>query len=264
MGEIITAAGPGGGPHIKVIDSATGAVNAEFMAYDPSFTGGVFVASADFNRDGRDEIVTAAGAGGASHVKIFDGVTKQEIASFFAYDPSFTGGVSIAAFDVNNDGTVDLVTGAGFGGGPEVRVFSGVDFSLIKSFFAYAIDFTGGVFVAAGDLLSDGTYEIVTGAGVGGGAHVKVWDYDTLAIEDQFYAYNKFTLEDGQVIDQIFSGGVRVGIADTNNDGVNDLVTGAGPGGGPHVKVYTKGNSLDQLFSYFSGDPASPSGVFVA
>ena len=84
VGEIITAPGLGGGPHIKVIDSATGAVNAEFMAYDPSFTGGVFVASADFNRDGRDEIVTAAGAGGASHIKIFDVITKQEIASFFA------------------------------------------------------------------------------------------------------------------------------------------------------------------------------------
>ncbi len=263
VGEIITAPGLGGGPHIKVIDSATGAVNAEFMAYDPSFTGGVFVASADFNRDGRDEIVTAAGAGGASHIKIFDGITKQEIASFFAYDPSFTGGVSIAAFDVNNDGTVDLVTGAGFGGAPHVKVFSGVDFSLIKSFFAYAIDFTGGVFVAAGDLLSDGTYEIVTGAGEGGGAHVKVWDYDTLAIEDQFYAYNKFTLEDGNVIDQIFGGGVRVGIADTNNDGVNDLVTGAGPGGGPHVKVFS-GFNLDLISNFFATDKKDGRGIFVS
>ena len=263
VGEIITAPGLGGGPHIKVIDSATGAVNAEFMAYDPSFTGGVFVASADFNRDGRDEIVTAAGAGGASHIKIFDGITKQEIASFFAYDPSFRGGVSIAAFDVNNDGTVDLVTGAGFGGGPEVKVFSGVDFSLIKSFFAYAIDFTGGVFVAAGDLLSDGTYEIVTGAGEGGGAHVKVWDYDTLTIENQFYAYNKFTLEDGNVIDQIFGGGVRVGIADTNNDGVNDLVTGAGPGGGPHVKVFS-GFNLDLISNFFATDKKDGRGIFVS
>src|SRR5262249_51835136 len=55
------------------------------------------------------------------------------------------------------------------------------------------------------------------------------------ALLGQFYAY-----------DPGFAGGVRVAAADLNGDGVADIVTGAGPGGGPHVKAID-GTKLDQL-----------------
>jgi hypothetical protein len=54
-----------------------------------------------------------------------------------------------------------------------------------------------------------------------------------------------------------------VALADVNLDNLLDLVTAAGPGGGPHVKTYVQTGSLDELFSYFSGDPADTRGVFV-
>ena len=47
--DIIAAAGPGGGPHVKIFDGATGALIREFFAYDSSFHGGVTVAAADVN-----------------------------------------------------------------------------------------------------------------------------------------------------------------------------------------------------------------------
>ncbi|MFM7095781.1 MAG: hypothetical protein ACKO16_00025 [Gemmataceae bacterium] len=53
-------------------------------------------------------------------------------------------------------------------------------------------------------------------------------------------------------------------IAYGSGDNKEDLIVGAGPGGGPHVKVYTKGQSLDTALNYFSGDPLSNNGVFVA
>ena len=45
--EILTAAGAGGSPHVRAVDGGTGAVLAgplgSFFAFDPAFTGGVFV-----------------------------------------------------------------------------------------------------------------------------------------------------------------------------------------------------------------------------
>ena len=81
----------------------------------------------------------------------------------FAYGAAFTGGVRVATADVDGDGVQDIITAAGAGGGPHVKVFSGVDAHLLASFFAYTPSFSGGVYVAAGDVNSDGKAEIFTG-----------------------------------------------------------------------------------------------------
>ena len=261
--DIVVGAGLGGGPHIRVINGATEQDFGSFFAFDPSFRGGVFVAASDINGDGFADIVVGAGPGGGPHVKVFDGQTFAEIKSFFAYDPSFRGGVSVAAYDFNKDGFNEIVTGAGAGGAPHVKVFDGQSLQVIKEFMAYALTFGGGVYVAAGDFDSDLVPDIITGAGAGGGPHVIDWEYDTLKVLDSTMAFDKFTQPDGTVIDQLFAGGVRVGIAYGSDDNKEDLIVGAGPGGGPHVKVYSKGNSLDQELSYFAGDSINSDGIFV-
>src|SRR5437867_1542287 len=68
-------------------------------------------------------IVTGAGPGGGSHVRAFLGDGRATAVSFFAYPPGFTGGVHVAAGDVDGDGFPEIITGAGAGGGPHVRVF---------------------------------------------------------------------------------------------------------------------------------------------
>ena len=261
--DMIVSPGVGGGPIVKVIDSATGRTLNQFMAYDAEFTGGMFVSVCDFNNDGFSEIITGAGAGGGPHVKVFDGRTHAEVGSFFAYSTSFTGGVSVATFDFDRDGTLDIVTGAGPGGSPHVKVFNGATLGLVKEFMAYTLNFTGGVYVAAGDFMSDGRYEIITGAGAGGGPHVKVWDYETLNLVAEKMAYDNFTYSSGLVVDILFGGGVRVGLADGNDDGILDVITGAGPGGGPHVKVLG-GRNLDVIRNFFSGQIEDSRGVFVS
>jgi hypothetical protein len=127
----------------------TGAEILGFLAYAPGFLGGIFVAAGDVTGDGRADIVTGAGPGGGPHVRVFDGVTGAEILGFFAYAPGFLGGVRVAAGDVDGDGRADVVTGAGPGGGPHVRVFDGVTGAEVRSFFAYDPGFLGGVFVGA-------------------------------------------------------------------------------------------------------------------
>ena len=251
-GNIVTAPGAGGGPHVQILDGQTGNSIANFFAYDPNFTGGVFIATADLNNDGINDIITAPGAGGGPNVKVFDGATLKLLFSFFAYDPSFTGGVSVAVYDFNLDGILDIVTGAGPGGGPQVNIFDGSSHALIQSFYAFDPAFRGGVFVAIGDLFSDGTLDIITGAGAGGAPQVSVFDAQTLLLEKSFLAY-----------DPDFSGGVRVGTYDNNGDGINDLITGPGPGGAPNVRVFS-GLNLDMIANFFAGDLDDLRGVFVS
>ena len=114
-------------------------------------------------------------------------------------------------------------TGAGAGGGPAVNVYSGLDNSLITSFFAFEEDFTGGVQTAVADVNNDGISDVIVGAGAGGGPRVQVFDGST-----NFTT----TLFDFFAFSTAFSGGVSVGGGDFNADGFADIVVGAGAGGG--------------------------------
>ena len=252
VAELVAGAGFGGGPAIAILNSQTGEILETFFAFSPAFTGGVFVAVQDTNGDGILDIIAAAGPGGGPEVRIFNGSNLNVLRSFFAYAEDFSGGVSVASIDFNNDGILDLVTGAGPGGAPHVKVFDGATNAVISQWYAYPVSFTGGVYVAVGDIGNDGTFEVVTGAGPGGAPVVAVWDPFTGALISQFMAYA-----------EVFTGGVRVAINDGNGDGIADLITGAGPTGGPHVKVFSFPD-LDILFQFYSGEESNPGGVFVS
>src|SRR5688500_6410698 len=106
---LAVGADAGGGPRVTLFDRSTGAVVQDFFAYDPAFTGGVRVAVGDFNADGSPDVVTAPGAGGGPHIRVFDGKTGAVLREFFAFDPGFLGGVNLAIGDVGGDSTPDIV-----------------------------------------------------------------------------------------------------------------------------------------------------------
>ncbi|MCU0705656.1 MAG: hypothetical protein MUF18_16910 [Fimbriiglobus sp.] len=70
---------------------------------------------------------------------------ESERFNIVAYDPAFLGGVKVATADVTGDGVDDLITGAGPGGGPRVRVLRSNGLSVVDDFFADAPEFPGGV-----------------------------------------------------------------------------------------------------------------------
>ncbi|MFL5327601.1 MAG: putative Ig domain-containing protein [Gemmataceae bacterium] len=249
--DIVTAPGPNGGPHIRIFSGADGALLDEFFAYDAAFAGGVFVALGDINNDGTLEIITGADAGGGPHVKVFDTKSHIEVRSFYAYDAHFTGGVRVASGDVNNDGFDDIITGAGPGGGPHVKTFDGASGELVHSFYAFESNFTGGVYVAAGDMNEDLKADIIVGAGRDYDPQVRVFNATDLT---ELMSFNAYELR--------FHVGVRVAIADVNGDGRPEIVTGAGTGGGPHFEAFDV--SLSRLENFYAYDPTFLGGVFVA
>jgi len=243
--DVVTAPGPGGGPHVRVWDGATFALVREFMAYDTAFTGGVFVAAGDVNDDGTPDIITGPGAGGGPNVRTFDGKTGALQHSFMAYDPAFTGGVNVAAAKIFEANPAFVITGVGPGGGPHVKVFAANAPQLpLQSFFAFDPAFRGGVTVAAGDPIGAGVPAIIVGAGPGGLPQVRSFSFFDGAIGVDFPAYNP-----------AFRGGVTVA-AVTVASLATDIVTGAGPGGGPHVIAPSR-------VDFFAFDPAFLGGVFV-
>lgn len=260
--DVITGAGPGAAPIVRVFSGWDGVLVRSFDAFEPAFAGGVFVAAGDVNNDGIADIIVGSGEGHAPLVRVFDGPTGQQLTSpigeFAPYAAEFPGGVHVAAGDVDGDGYADVITGPGPGGGPHVRVWNVRHVTgpeELAGFFAYDPAFSGGVFVAAGDVNGDGYADVVTGAGPGGGPHVRVWDVHNGTVIQSFFAY-----------DPAFAGGVRVAAADVDGDGYADVITGAGPGGGPHVRVWAAGSggALSELTGFFAYDPSFAGGVFVA
>jgi subtilisin family serine protease len=248
--EIVTAAGPGGGPHVRVFSAAMNPLPVGFYAYGANFHGGVDVAVGDVlpDSDG-DEIVTAAGPGGGPHIRTFlaNGTPAPGQAGdgFFAYGPTFTGGVSVAVGDVRPDVPgEEIVTGAFSNGGPHVRVFTAQGTPLGDGFMAFDPHFTGGVSVAVGNFeagLNDGM-EIAVAAGPGGGPHVRVFHADGSALGGGFFAY-----------DAGFAGGVRVAATQLDS-GLDEIVTVPRTGGGPHLRAFhVDGSPIDGGIFAFLG-----------
>jgi RHS repeat-associated protein len=236
---LFAGSGMGDAPVVKAYAADTGALMFTRTAYESSFTGGVRVAAADLSGDGFPDLVVAPGPGSGPHIRVLDGHTGDQIpgplGSFWAFEQTFTGGVHVAAADVNGDGVPDVIAAAGWGGGPRVRVFSGKDGQVLSDFYAFEPDFTGGVSIAAADFDHDGKAELVVGAGKDGGPRVKVYHPLTGTTVSG-------PLGDFFAFDQSFRGGVSVGTdmqtGDVTGDGVPDIAVGAGPGMGSRVKVF--------------------------
>ena len=234
--EILTGAGKGGGPHLRIFSQKGKFIN-HFFAYEKNFHGGINLAAGDLDNDGIDEIIVAPQSDYPPLVRVFDfrGNLKVE---FYAYSPKFRGGVSLTVGDIDGDGRKEIITGALSHGGPQVRIFDKK--GKVKSqFFAYLESFHGGINVAAGDIDRDNKDEIVVSIASGASPYIRVFDNQANLLA-QFLAY-----------DRDFYHGVNIACADLDNDGKAEIITGPRSGGGPQVRILDyQGRAKSQFFAY--------------
>jgi len=234
-----TAPMTGGGPHIKIYDEDKNPL-FEFMAYAANFTGGVDVALADIDGDGITEIITAPGPGGGPHIRVFT-MAGFELFGFMAYDANFSGGVRVAAADLDDDGVAEIITAPMAGGGPHIKIFNS-NAEIVDEFMAYDSAFTGGVDVVAADASLNSTStsgSIITSPGPGGGPHIKVFNIDGIE-QAGFMAYSPE-----------FFGGVKISTGNVEAGSAPEIITVPATNGGPHVRTFSlSGQSRSSGFAY--------------
>jgi hypothetical protein len=215
---------------------------------NPSFVGGLGSGELNIYKSLQDAfsslreadlvITPVSGNPPGENFKIISGAESANIGNPY---PGFAGGSYVATGDIDGDGSDEIITGAGYSGGPQVRIFD--DHGNVRGqFFAYGENFRGGVRVAAGNLEvaeSRNTDEIITVPGPGGGPHIRVFSSDLRSI-DEFFAYEERVRD-----------GLWVAAGDVDADGIEEIVVSPDKGSGPHIRSFElSGKLIDSFYAY--------------
>jgi hypothetical protein len=246
--EIITAPGVNHAPQVKVFQLHAGGagagslVDGPLMAYPDDFRPGLHVAAGDVTGDGRADIV-AVPTRGVAEVRVFENqgpsaaswINPDPSWQFAAFDPSFTGGASVAVGDLLGQGAGgQVVVGSGPGMRAAIHVFDLALFgpndylpNPVRQFYPFGDEMLGGVSVALGRVRApdpqglDATLDLIAGAARWGGSQVEVLDGRDGALLSAFQAYD----------DRSLNAPVRVAAKDIDGDGIVEVFTGQGTDG---------------------------------
>ncbi len=213
---------------VTILDE-TGQTVTAFGPFDEKYRGDASLAVGDLGTDGTEEIVVGAGHGQEPKIKVYrqDGSLINE---FFAYDSALDSGINIALCDLTGDGIKEIITAPKYRGGPQVKVFESDGTAIHSGFFAYSESFRGGVSVACGDLNGDDENEIVTGAGITGGPHIKTFNNAGIQLNETFAGSSTENT------------GVNIAVGDLNNDGDDEIITARAGISDPTITYFEQKN----------------------
>lgn len=156
--EIIVAPRSNGGPQVRVYQVKNSQLElAEgFMVYDEAYRGGLELETADFNYDGKAEIVVAPAGDANPNVRIYQygsGKYSNLLGWFMAGGSmsKFKQGLRISASDMNEDGRAELVI-APKENSPRVRIYNlrGTEMKILDWFWAYDESYEGDINISVG------------------------------------------------------------------------------------------------------------------
>lgn len=260
--EIVLGTGPGDEPWVFIYNSKGKLLNS-FLVYDKAYTMGVNVAIGNVRKEKgskkkqKNEIIVAPMFGGGPQVRVFN-EQGDPLAdgSFFAFSRDFKGGVYLAACDIDGNGKDEIVTSAGRGGSPHVRLYDGRGNYLGIDYRPFAETERGGATVACANVDGGKEEELIMAIASFGPPEVKVYKTDAAqTIIGDFYAYA-----------DTYQGGVQVTGVDVDSDKMDEVVTAPTWDGGPQIRTFEAyGKVINSSFAYeedFRGGVRLASGKF--
>ncbi|MFC1721859.1 FG-GAP repeat domain-containing protein [Patescibacteria group bacterium] len=145
--EVLVGAGIGGAPIVRTFEADGERRSQTITVFEPDYIKGIDVASADFDQDGKDDIVVSRLAGSSDIRTYKSGGSERLFGAWKAYGTAPVG-ARIDAQDIQGDAEAEVVTAAGDGGGPQVRSFNRFGTPLGLNFFAYSTLLRAGVDIA--------------------------------------------------------------------------------------------------------------------
>ena len=186
-------------------------------------TGGLSISLADTNNSGRSEIIVAPKSKGSPQIKMFDYYGNQ-VGTFFAGELW-----GYEQFEVRAGSNDILIVAKGSNRGA---------FYNFDGAFKSRILFSDEIEISSAVAYHESSQSIVISGGAGSAPLISLYSKSGTT-KERYFAYG-----------QNFLGGFSIGISDSNGDGVKDIITGAGPSGGPHVRAFeSTGALVGQFFA---------------
>ena len=178
--------------------------------------------------------------GKPAEVRLYDGNGDRFVGTVIPF-PGFEGSVNVAMGDVDGDGVLDLIVGAGKDHTPEVVAYAGASIAgkgafgtELARFQAFDAGARGGVSVAVGQIDGRPSDNIIVGSGPGIPSEVKVYSISPPASPSTaprlFAAFKPYDEDQSGVT-------VAAGFVDFST-GRENIVTAPGPGSPAQVRVF--------------------------
>lgn len=233
------------GAFARIFNGVGKNIRTGFFAFETQFKGGDNIVAIETNTDGDDEFIVANHA----TVGYYDshGQLKN---TFYPYGETYTGGISLAVADIDMNGTIEIITAPERGGANQIKIFdlAGNEKSAWHAFNRLSKSL--GAQVAVGNVVGDGTMEIIVGSSAGAVPEVRVFDTTGRLLAKSFVPY-----------DQRLKTGVNIAVGNVTGDSLAEIITGPGAGNAPEIKIFDyTGKSLGK---WLVGDGKNRSGVVI-
>ncbi len=178
-----------GAPMVKVLNAVSNTVISTFNAFpnEPTFHGGVRVATGYFDASGQQEIAVVPGPGHTPIVKVFDRFGTLLYSFNPGYASNYKGGFNIAAGNIEGlhagSSSIDDIVTVPSSGVSDIRVFDKIATAptLFRELTVWGNRFLGGSSVAVADMNLDGRADVIVGSGPGLAPTIDVFDVSSVA-----------------------------------------------------------------------------------